>query len=747
MSVYRTTYELMGPFMDATRPPNSLPEGVAVRLWGVDGRYKGSYRRFPGFISYLNLGRGSPVETTGLTNLSVVTNESVQVGSVVVNTGGGQVLHRYFAKRGTNVEVSTDLPHDGSFNFATDFSVSASGGNGDFDAWSVISYGDRIYIFVVGRAPQFAYSSGGGWVKGDMGVGDHVTGEMLAPTGVITAGTGGFLNFRGEYNVAYKLYSSARDLETGLSKVRTLTMTVRNEGDNELATLGMPVADSDFDTIKIYRTLNLRSPFDTYQGGIFFLEQTASYDGTGIQSYNVGLLHNTELVQQEIYDPYADPVTLPPQSGAAIMYENSVFAAQDPSINGGVGFVWSAPNKVAPESFGSQYQYNGRPEDGLIMNWVAAGDNIFGVTSSVIYKVRKVGAQVSVTRFLNDRGPVGIHAMASFDRDIMILSRQGLIMINGETGASSLFVNLSGFFRDEWTGTLAMVQMAYDSEMGCTFIHDRDQEEMICVWDATRAVTLLKNCPYQAISEGPVISPGIEPASFHGFFESEQKRAYIFSGDEVLFPDARGDGNGTMEGTFEPTLTLQGIANLGSFTGLEDDDATFISVNLVGRRIYVTTGDNQGLYKKILTVDSSTQLTLSGGTMVSDDWPAGAGYSIDPVIFEVELAPVKVGPEKPDPFMRKVVNTIELAVATLAGNVTELGGNLFNVGFYRNGSTTLEALKTIPITTFQPDSCARTEVDGYTLIPSITQISSNTMFELTHVNVRGTITESLDSTE
>ena len=43
------------PLMDRRRKPSDVPRGFFTRLWGVDGRFTGALRRFPGFEDVLDL--------------------------------------------------------------------------------------------------------------------------------------------------------------------------------------------------------------------------------------------------------------------------------------------------------------------------------------------------------------------------------------------------------------------------------------------------------------------------------------------------------------------------------------------------------------------------------------------------------------------------------------------------------------------------------------------------------------------
>jgi len=757
MTTYRNTYILAGPFMDTTRPPDTLPDGVLSRLWGVDGRIKGSLRRFPGCIDVnsVNANEGVSVQYNANYFDSITFANPLTFMRLVIFMVGvdnpircmlaviwdGSVKYSQFYRGILN--SSGNLPAFPG-GVSADFATLVPGINLSYsEPLSVVTGSDdTFYVFQRASVPQYVRMNTGGSIaaSGDMGVGTHIAGEMLSPTynSGFDTGTGGFLNFRGSYSVAYKLYDSVRDVATGLSTIGTVTLTGFNMGVNILASVRFWENDNNFDQIRIYRSTNLRDPLDIIQGGVLFLEQTLAYTG-GSVIHDIGTLHDTALVQQERYDPFADPVVLPPQSGVAIFYENTVWAAQDPAINGGVGIVWTNPNKANSEEFGSQYQYNGLASDGRPLRMIIAGDNMFVLTSAVVYKVRKVGSQIAISRFVLDRGLVGPLAITSFDRDLILVTWQGLVIINGETGASSLFVSLEGFFRDDWNWNLRTIELAYDSDMGCTFVFHPTFKEMICIWDATRAATLLKNCDFVKITDAIKWSSVSGATTTVTQLPATQKKAYFISpSGGVCCPDSQGVGPGTMSGLV--TGWYQGTSNTTDNIGLEDANASFGS-EIIGRRIYVTQGSLVGQYGIVNSVPSVTQVLFTGGSPLTN-WPGGTGYAIDPVIFEAKLGSVKGLSPQPDPFTRKLVNTVELAVWKPSGV-----GDKFVVGFYRNGGTSSEVSQDIDVTGFIPDSLAHIEVDGNILEPFIIHISSNGMFELTHLSVKGTITISRDSVE
>ena len=156
--------------------------------------------------------------------------------------------------------------------------------------------------------------------------------------------------------------------------------------------------------------------------------------------------------------------------------------------------------------------------------------------------------------------------------------------------------------------------------------------------------------------------------------------------------------------------------------------------------------------------DSAGRWGYSNGTTMegSITLTEGDTYIKDPVMLSLRLWPVKpvTAPGVYAPrFARKIVKSIAVKASGVASFTESYAdsANQVKVGVYRNQrgvtSDSLACSNTVAISE-NPSECIATPdsdgrpIDGITLEPYIEQVSCGTDFELTGVNVKGTITES-----
>ena len=690
-------YRITGALMDTSRATTNLPDGASFRLSGVDGRFLGTLRKFPGFES-------------------VGTNDD----SRNINT-----TMRYIS--GT-LGSTTDAP---------EIRV------GTFD--EAFRNGDYIYEFTADERPTV------------QGV-DDVTSSFLgaydgntfletgwsAPitTGTTFSGGGFFLNFDGVYQIAFMYYSTDRKMYSGLSlpvTVRIDTYDIDGDPGNQF-TLGdniglrinvpQPQDTTTWDQIVIYRTMNLVNPFDTYQGGVMYEEARVN---TGTTEHTVGTKQDVILVQGRRYDPFADPNMRPPESGAGTLVDGIIIAGlDDPEA----GLVWSNPYDTSNEEFSPSYLFEGEQSDGLVRRIIRAGENIFAFTDNIFYRLVKSGGNMAVYRFSNGRTPVSKDAVVAIGEDLIMVTPQGLMHMAGHSGSITPItaadkVLLFDWMRveDEGQGGYdpTAISMAYDSTMGCVFILNRNRGsngEMICLWEKTRSITVLENTYYSNCVSGPDLTG-----------ETGQIRAYFLSYlDNKIYSPAYGSPTYTTHTHLDGSTVEKFHIVVDGETTLQD---VVTNLGFTPYPMYIASGENTGTW-----VTTADQLTLEVAT--------GDQIEFSPVKFSARFWPYRTSPE--ERFGRKVITNIGLQLGNLQNISREdLGVDreaypFFKVGAYADkiGSTqdTLEPdQKFIKASTLPDTTIAYINASGITLEPYVEQIS-HAGFELTSLAVYGTITQS-----
>jgi len=727
---YDLEYPLAGVFMDASRSPDNLPQGFCSRMVGVDGRFPGTVRKYPGHV-LINT-------NSHLTNANAfryvasydVDEEEVTRG-LLCRSGSDMYYYYYIPSCSARKSESITGPSGYSVNSAN---------------IDVAVKGEFIYIYTQGQQPFVMYDvAGSGW-RYDF-VGAYTDGGVALATDVAAAPairddhatTGGYLHHRGRYKVMVKFYHSGRKVYSGRSKEYEFTLD-KDTLETHLHGINIydyPDGDSDdhldedFDYVEVYRTQNLRNPLsDGYNGAVYYREQLIERTEQGtISTVQVGTLDDYSLVLQKQYDPWMDPVEEAPDSAAACYYEGSVFAARDPDEDAGLGLVWTNPRVEGTEEFGSEFDYEAAPMDGVVKRIIKVGNYAFAVAGSVIYSITKVGVDVNISRWVEDKAVVNARCVAKIDRNLAVLTEQGLYFISAG-GNCTMVGALDRILRDEWAGQLTNCEMAYDEAMGCLYILNPDVHEAICFWENTRSVSILEGVGASHITYGPDITG-----------DTDTIRSYWYHDNgEVTTPDYdRGDIGGS------PSHGMLGDATDIATVGEGGDEDTVAASMDAGDMVYVMSGTNAGKWGYSNGTTMSSGSPLGGApTLV-----AGDTYLKNPVKVALRLWPVNppVGTYSPR-FARKVIKSIALKMTGLTGFGRSYADSSTDVklGVYRNqrgrSDDSLEGYSTTSVSN-NPSECVEDlNLDGVTLEPYIEQVSSGTDFELTGVLIVGTITVS-----
>ena len=492
--------------------------------------------------------------------------------------------------------------------------------------------------------------------------------------------------------------------------------------------------DALFDTVDIFRTIDLGDSASA-SGAIFYLEQTIAKTGNWATSgawntlqANIGTMVDEALPFQTLYDPEKDIVSSPPQSGSVGRYEGQTYMAQATSSGGGYDTLFSSAEHASPEYFSTYNVRKGDPDDGRPMRFIPAGESMFQLSYNAVVHVFKSGKlkPIQFTRLHNKRGLVGKEAAHSSGNSIFMISGVGLVILNATDGSMGSITTADRVIFDDWKSDLADVKSGYDSLMNASFFLNPTQEEMLIIWHSTKVCTMLDGANFVGITEGADIATG------------KNDRVYFITATGLIVsPDVLMAGSGTMW-DISDSYTLNGTATATSSTTLTDSNAT-LNADMVGTKLYMTTGDNAGQGRTIATINNTTKV-ITFETPFDNDISTGDTYAVSPVPFSGRCWSFQV--EQVSRFVRWITAGVSAKFRVLSG-FDDNDNSKMRIGAYRNSSSSIESsVAYLDVDTDPQDSAEALNLHGIDLEPYFEQIASGVSFELTDLEFNLTQTDS-----
>jgi hypothetical protein len=251
MKLNSVVYNVAGPFMDQSVPPNRVPAGACSELVGVDGRFQGCLRKFYGMKKVLDLD-----DVTLMHNIDTYDGPSF-IQAVQFRKLGTANTYRGFVVRwdadGDNNDEIVDLvwTTDNGATWAKE-NIFAGGSNiSSTTPMMCETYDGFLYVAVEGKATQTIYWDGADLAVVDMGPGVYSE-ELAVPEVAIAeeADSTFYLRGNGRYQVAYRFYDSTRGVYSAMSEQLTVDLDTFKE-TKATATVTLADTVSDGDTITI----------------------------------------------------------------------------------------------------------------------------------------------------------------------------------------------------------------------------------------------------------------------------------------------------------------------------------------------------------------------------------------------------------------------------------------------------------------------------------------------------------------
>lgn len=750
-------YAFDAPSVDFRENPGLMPPGSFSRLAGVDGRFKGRLRRFPGFRRYVAIPKTIGGDTF----------------SYIGRSNGGFVFFKGFALqkdsesayllRGFLFLASVDGAHDDlyAYYYKTETAAWETKKLLTIPGSAIIAIDatwDHRHIYVTGEtvgATAFAYIlryDGTNWQSDNL-IPSAAPAYTADPS---AASEGGQLRVtRGSTAVAYRIVYPAHDKYEQLSAIKTVQAPAAGDAFYVTATISLPAntwAKSRY--IEFYRTV--QSGYNnTEQIGRLYLERIVDVGLASNSSLTLDWgktttgLSDDALVQQDTLDPQETKVvtTLPNQPHHIEYYEDTVFTSTGPgSVTQGTDLEvlrWSALTLKRPNLFPVEYRRRLPDLSVRVKDIVPVGPFLAVIYDSGLLRLHKSGFKLSIDTIHNRFGSTSRLGSVAVGSNLYMVSSVGVLICDMLSGQLEVFPTTQHLFDDgnRWKSDLANIQAAFDSVLGTLWFWNPTQKEGLILWLNEGTLTELHDGPFAAVTTtAPPVEGGLPRAFFlHDQLANNTFDVYVV--DETLAAETRSMRGGVAtDSVTGKTVAWNDTVATGSATNTVKITGTtrVFHADMVGFYIRFLSGTNKGQRRKVLSVDSTTQITLD--SVLGTAPASGDLFAIAAIPFLVTLWPTS-----PTLFDVDKVNAGVALVTELSGDTGSGNPNMtLTYQVFRPTNMTTAAndaagtLSTVPKTTAAGLAYAHNLI-----VPGVEQWASNVQFDLTGLRFAGTIERSI----
>lgn len=520
-----------GVTLDAATHP-ALAKGY-TRLSGVDLRPTAGLRKFPGFLQR-SFHQGTLYTTPTFLRYAEIQKtgtDSKLRGYVILDTSQttAYLRYHYFDTNASSWNV-----------FLIDSWTAANGG--DQDDVDVATFGKFLYVVYKDDSgflqKAVYYDSTDSAIRVDtLGVGLV---EETLNSGITTTSTGGKLG-PATYGTAFRYRHKRRGTRTGMSQVQSQVvsatgtankLTYTSSGNNEF---DKPTDwDTDETEVEMYRTvgdggrLRFERKFDWTDPTVSATEWEWGSSGTTPQG-----LSDTELVQQDLYEPLLEVVGLPPSTNRITNYQGSTIMRLDGTdsdvndiVHSNTDLVFSPAHATRPEDFPRDQVYRVPTSVGPVLQFVEAGDYLVALTPVAAIRFQKNGTQMAVNTFHFGWGPSSRSGAVAVGSSVLVVTTKGVYVLNAADGEIQLLEAISRFIthEDNWVQDIEddlessgapNIHCSHDEALGCVFIANNSKKQCLCLWTATGRISLLDDFAWTLSTSGPdPISGGARRAWF-----------------------------------------------------------------------------------------------------------------------------------------------------------------------------------------------------------------------------------------
>lgn len=496
-----------------------------------------------------------------------------------------------------------------------------------------------------------------------------------------------------------------------------------------------------FDTVDIFRTIDLGQVPAAQQGAIFYNEQSIAKTGNWATSgawdalqVSIGTVPDTALVLLDQYDPSTDSAVAPPASGTIARYQGMTLMAQASSDDNPFDILASSLSQQSPEYFTTYNERSGNSTRGRCSRFIVAGDSCFALHPSGFVHIYKSSGErpVQFVDTINGIGLDGKWAAHLLGNGVLMICSGLLRQMGGNDGNVVDVAGASRLLADDWADDIAnYVSSGYDARLNCSMFLDSQRAEILCLWHGTGGISMLEGANFAWMTSGPDITDG------------QKHRAYFVTTEGlILSPDYAKAGSGTMF-DLSDSYTLAGSATGGSDSTLVSDGATF-HADMVGAMLYMIDGENAGQGRRIQSVNVGTY-TITVSPAFSASISYGDKFAISPVPMHIVLSGVKpMDAAQPlVAFDRQKMAGIAIKFNSASGTVAGITDG-FRAGAYADSTALNTETAELLVSTTLEEATAAFEhvVSGIDVLPYLEYIGVGSDFEITDVQVLKTETDS-----
>lgn len=719
-----------GPVLNLNSPPDKLQHQEFWRLAGVDGRYKNTARRFPGFSRLEFVLQKDSISRTVIYDISASNNFylfkyiAIQKGNTDYTLRGWLVA---IDDPDNNGEILLILVHfdtqDG--NWYT-YKVESPGSftytpRDEIDAAVAAR---NLYISIRGKetiAIRWSYLD----TAERLGQLTSIVAGPLSTTEITddvenkATGDAGYL-FRDQlsrpvrYGLAFRWYSPTRGHWSQLETIEHQTATRGSNTAQHTEYVSYDIAKSrvsnrvgaGYTQLWLYRTIA--------NGGTYYLEQIVQFqeDSTAesvdngnaddkmpgttystwtddfmsfryadrTTAHNLSAakpiwslgLNDTTLVTSNTYNPFSDESGATPAGGLLTGYQDMLIMkgpAEDDTIQTGGSLRWSSLYHQSPENFPpSDHIYSPSSLGHQILALVDVGDYAFAVRDDAVVRIHRNGPTIAINELYRRIGGVSRYGVTGVGQSLFMISTLGLLMIDGTSGRQDIVGSVDQLITDP------------------THYWRKSLDKIALSFDSELGAICLLNTEKEEIywiwhGNGNVTSLQDAPFGFvnagpHPRFGGQDRTWWLGPNGGIFFVNYdRTAPRQTMCGASSNSV-VNGKADTVD-AAVTDDTKMFILNDFLdnaakapaceGFYVYMLNGDYRHEKRKVASVT-----TVAGGDLITletgfpDSIANGTHISIAPVVMKLAWGPVRKAVE-PDLFSRTVGHALGASIRMWGG--------------------------------------------------------------------------------
>ncbi len=786
-TVHDQPWEYMFPLpqLDTQQDYRLQEPGTFSRLTGVDGRYRGKLKRFPGFqldgSATFTIG-GDTVSWGGRTSgLTFVKFFAIQRGPGSEDTLRGWVFLGNTTTGGAADKLYVRYYDTSDSAWHSDILLALETTNlvTDLDV-----IGDHRQFYVVWKNDSPAFDNKLTWMDNGTWRPLGLFGTQPANPGVtVSTDSAGKLEPNKTYSLAYRIILPEQNIYSPLSAIQTTSTGVSglaflfeldfsdweaeiDDGASRVIVQIFRTTESEYVTVSARGNLYLEQEVECQQptspGGQWVFADP-NFLGFGITPQSSGDPAHVGLPVALTDAALTLQPTLNPDEVA--IFVSDVLPATRMGILDGVPIVASSAGSAVLDlkdpdilrwGFVNRDRFplipvdNRRLPEDLTENLQAlmpAGGFMAAVYNNVILRLHRSGSRIAIDTIHNRHGAVGRYGSVAIGTNLFLVSPVGILAVDLTTGDISVVGATQHFFDEtgNWRNQLEDIRAAYDSELGALiFLRPHVNAtpyvigEALILWLNHGVLTQLTAMPFDDLIEGvDPVAGGQRKAYFVNTHADGTNMVRFYSIDAD-----RGAAIHSTEGASTAILNFTAASGSSSSTiKLSSGSAEAVHK---GHYLVGASGANKAQVRRI--ADNAADSYL-----VEKPFPGGAPavgdrFSVAPIVFNPVMWPLTGAQQSViDLFRNKVVTAMGAVVADISGDDGAGNPNL-KLDFQLYDRTTDNLLKSAEgdlKPTAAAGATAGTFADmraqGPVLVPGIQCLASNVEFDLLGVIVEGKV--------